>query len=118
MVNPIKWGELQISIGATQGNRIQLVKDFTGRIGYQAIMVATPSGMAPIIADPGCPNSRGYLLDMDTWVCGSVGELVHVIDDDGLKLRRDPDADGWMFELKSRGCFACDNPGRNVVIAL
>lgn len=118
VLNPIKWSEMAISLGATERNRITTVKDTTGRVGYSAIMLATASGDVPVIADPGCPVGVAYLLDMSTWVCGSVKDLVHIIDDDGLRVRRINGSDGWMVELKSRGNFYCDNPGRNVRIGL
>jgi len=120
VLNPVKWGQLSNSISS---KRIEMLtpNDATlkGRIGYKAIMIATPAGDVPIVADPGCPVGVGYLLDMGSWTAGSVGgDLVHIIDDDGLTLRRDPDSDGWLIELKSLGNFACDNPGRNVRIGL
>ena len=120
VLNPVKWGQLATSL---QSARVEMISpndsQLKGKIGYKAIMVATPAGDIPIVADPGCPIDVGYELDMDTWTAGSVGgDLVHIIDDDGLTLRRDPDTDGWLVELKSLGNFACDNPGRNVRIAL
>lgn len=119
-LNPVKWGQLSNSL---QSTRVEMLSpndpQLKGRIGYKAIMVASPAGDVPIVADPGCPIDVGYLLDMDTWTAGSVGgDLVHIIDDDGLTLRRDPDSDGWLVEFKSLGNFACDNPGRNVRIGL
>lgn len=116
VLNPIKWAQLEVSLGADRGNRVEILKDYTGRIGYKAIMLTTPMGDVPIVADPGCHNQYGLLLDMDTWEASSVGDLVHVIDDDGLTLRRG-DADNWIFELKSRGNFTCKAPGKNTRIA-
>jgi len=120
VLNPVKWGQLSNSLSSV---RVELISprdtNLTGRIGYKAIMIATPAGDVPIIGDPGCPIDVGYMLDMETWTAGSVGgDLVHIIDDDGLKLRRDPDSDGWIVEFKGLGNFGCDNPGRNVRIGL
>lgn len=116
VLNPVTWGQLANSLGADRGNRITEIKDTTGRISYSAIMMATPAGDIPIVADRGNQTDYGLLLDMSTWTCGSVGgDLVRVINLDGLTLRRGT-GDNWLVEFKSRGCFYCDNPGRNVRI--
>jgi len=112
VVNPVKWAQLANSLGADRLNRVQL-KDYTGRVGYDAIQIVTANGFIPIVSDPGCQVGYGLLLDMKTWKCQSVGKLVHVIDDDGLLIRRAASGDIWNIELKSRGNFTCNNPGRN-----
>lgn len=116
IVNPVKWAELSNSLGADRLNRITEIRDTTGVIGYKAIMLATPMGDIPVVSDAGCQNKYGLLLDMDTWCCKTVGEMIHIIDDDGLKIRRG-DVDDWLIEMKSRGNFTCNAPGKNVRMA-
>jgi hypothetical protein len=119
--NPIKWAQFANSISADSANRKTVVEGSTSRgakVGYDAIMVATPVGMVPLLSDPGCP--RGYImgLDMDTWTLPYSGpELIHIVDDDGLEMRRGS-GDDWQVDLKCRCNLACNAPGRNVRIAV
>lgn len=119
VLNPIKWAQLENSLGADRQNRITTItgggKNAT--IGYKAIMLATPAGDVPIVSDPGCQKRYGLLLDMSTWKCLSVGPVVHIVNDDGLTIRRGT-GDDWVGDLKSRGNFGCNAPGKNVRITL
>jgi hypothetical protein len=117
-VNPIRWGKMVVSIGADAQNRVVTVKGTDARIGYQAIMIDTARGRVPLVSDGGCDINEGLLLTKDSWKLGSVGKLVHIIDDDGLTMRRDTTTDGWIIEVKSRANLGCKQPGKNGRVSL
>ena len=118
VVNPVQWGVIANSLGADSQNRRIRVKDSSGYIGYDAVMVYTQMGDVPIVSDPGCPVEYGWVLDMSTWKVLCVGgDLVRIIDDDGLLIRRAASGDEWEIEIKARGNFACTDPSKNGILS-
>jgi hypothetical protein len=113
IVDPLKWAEVSKSLGSDRGNRVVTKYSSDGYVGYSAIMVATQMGMIPLISDPGCQKDTCYMLDTSTWVLATVGEVVQIIDDDGLLIRRGS-ADDWQFEILFSGNLCCRAPGRNL----
>ncbi len=115
--NTLNWNKIATSIGADRQNRISKISSTDATVGYQSIKVLTEAGEIDVVADPGCPAGLMYLLDMSTWVLASVGPVVHIIDDDGLSIRRGS-GDDWLIELKSRANLACRAPGKNTRISI
>jgi hypothetical protein len=113
IVDPLKWAEVAKSLGSDRGNRVVTKSSSDGYVGYSAIMVATQEGMIPLISDPGCQKDTCYMLDTSTWVLATVGEVVQIIDDDGLLIRRGT-SDDWQFEILFSGNLCCRAPGRNL----
>lgn len=116
--DPITWTKVAKSLGSDRSNRVVVISDSKGIVGYSAIMVATQLGMIPLVSDPGCPADTVFLLDKSTWVIASVGPLVQIIDDDGLLIRRSTTADEWNFEVLFSGNLCCRAPGKNVNIQI
>ncbi len=120
MCNPVRWQELAISLGSDLTGRLTRIqaKGTKADIGYDAIKVVSPEGMLPVVSDGGCPINVAYALNLSTWAVQSVGKLIRVIDDDGLKIRRASSGDNWQVDLKTRANVTCNSPGDNVRIAL
>ena len=119
VINSVRWSKFANSLGADRANRITQLNGKAGKavVSYSAIMVSTNFGEIPVLADSGCGADEGLGLTKSTWKIGYVGsDIVHIIDDDGLTLRRAA-GDTWTVEVKSRGNVGCKQPGRNMRFA-
>lgn len=118
VMNPIKWAQLEVSLGDRK--RIQEVKGEgpAAHIGYDAIMLATPNGQVPIISDPNAPSDTIWLLNKDSWMIETVGDMVRLLDEDGLPFLRQNSSDGYELRIKSRGNVWCKEPGSNARITI
>jgi hypothetical protein len=118
VLDPIRWNQLEISLE----NR-KTIDDIPGtgpaaHIGYKAIMLATSNGVVPVISDPNCQPNACWLLKKESWMLESTGDLVRLLEEDGLPFLRQGNADGYELRIKSRGNLWCDEPGSNARIAL
>lgn len=85
-------------------------------VGFSGANVMTPDGEVLCIPDMNCPPNRIFGLQLDTWVIGSAGPLVELVDDDGLTILRLPGADGYETRWASYSQLVCKAPGYNVNI--
>lgn len=119
-INPVRWGKFANSLGADRANRLTDVSG-SGKvtISYKAIMISTNFGEVPVFADGGCPLNDGLGLTKASWEFGYSGDdMVHVVDNDGLIMRRETTiGDGWATDLKSRLALGCKQPGQNTRLA-
>jgi len=92
------------------------------RFGTEGIMVRTPFGPVTCIAIPQMKDGRGYILDWTTWTLYTLGNLPHVIDDDGKVMQRlapgDPasnnlNGDGVEMRYRIWKVLLCDMPMSN-----
>lgn len=90
--------------------------------GLDGIRVRTPFGAITCVAIPQLPDGRGYILDWTTWTLYTLGNLPHVIDDDGKVFQRlapgDPTAnnlngDGIEMRYRIWKVLLCDMPMSN-----
>ena len=108
-MNPVRFGALVRSLGADRATH-DSVKATTRAIYKSA--GRTPHGRIDVVTDSGCHVDESLYLTLNTWKLGSVGKLVHVIDDDELMMRRGT-GDDWAIDVKSRANLGCKNPGLN-----
>lgn len=118
VLNPIKWAQLEI--GLEHRKEVQTIKGSgpAADIGYDAIMLATPNGKVPVVSDPNAPVDQCRLLKKDSWMIETVGDMVRLLDEDGLKIMRQASADGYDLRIKCRGNMWCKEPGANAVITI
>lgn len=91
---------------------------YEGEIGFRALKVMGPAGDVDIVADPDAQSNVMWTLSMDTWKLYSMGDLVRLLDDDGMPYLRQYDQDGVEIRVVSRpqlGCFAPGHNGRFVI---
>jgi len=91
---------------------------YEGEIGFRSLKVMGPSGDVDIVADPDAQSNVLWTLSMDTWKLYSMGDLVRLLDDDGMPYLRQYDQDGVEIRVVSRpqlGCFAPGHNGRFVI---
>jgi len=68
----------------------QIVRDPTAmqKFGVEGMSVATPYGPITAIGVPQLGDGRGYIIDWTSWTLFTLGNLPHVIDDDGKVMQR------------------------------
>lgn len=103
----------------TAQNRKVMDTRATQVFGSPALLLITPEGNIPVMADPYLPNDRGYILEMSQIETHHLDPLIHVADDDGLGAIRQAADDGIEVRLRSWGENIVQRPfqcGRFVVV--
>jgi hypothetical protein len=101
-----------------------IVRDPTAmqRFGVDGLMVNTPYGPVTCVMIPQMRDGRGYVLDWTSWVLYTIGNLPHVINDDGnVMLRLAPgsptgntlNGDGVEMRFRMWTVLLCNNPISN-----
>jgi hypothetical protein len=92
------------------------------RFGTEGLVVRTPFGPVTVIAIPQLADGRGYILVWTTWTLYTLGNLPHVIDDDGKVMQRlgadnpsgnNLNGDGVEMRFRIWKVLLCDMPMSN-----
>lgn len=92
------------------------------RFGTEGLVVRTPFGPVTCIAIPQMKDDRGYILDWTTWTLYTLGNLPHIIDDDGKVMQRlapgsptgnNLNGDGIEMRYRIWKALLCDMPISN-----
>ncbi len=105
------WFRLEQELTA-QGRKV-IDASATQVFGAPALMLLTPEGDIPVVTDGYCPDDTGYLLNMSTWECHHLDNLIHIVDDDGLSLIRQTADDGVEIRFRSWSENICQRPFMN-----
>lgn len=89
----------------------------TADYSFSSVVVHTAAGAVRIFADADCPDTLGYLLNMDTWAIGHLGEFPHIVMDDGLRALRRAASDSIEIRCRYYGQVLCWAPGENAVFS-
>lgn len=82
--------------------------------GTPAIVLQTPRGSIPVMADPFMPEDFGAFVDHATWELHHLEGLPHIVTDDGLESLRMPgDDDGIQIDIRAWLNGVCTSPFRN-----
>lgn len=90
----------------------------TAEFGFRSIMLQADHGMVQVVSDRNCPVNTAFMLQLDTWVCASLGEAPKILE--GLNQRFIWDANADSVEIRT-GYYAqlgCVAPGYNGRITL
>lgn len=98
-ISRYNWFRLEQEL--TAQNRKIIDARATQVFGSPALLILTPEGDIPVVADPYLGNDRGYLLDMAVIETHHLDNLIHVVDDDGLSLIRQTSDDGVEIRFRS-----------------
>lgn len=116
MMNPRDVGNLVNEIGSKQTIPVPSTK---AGIGYDAVELYSAIGKTKVIADPGCPRFKAYMLTLDSWELWSAGPVPGILDEDGVgTLLREPNADAYELRVGGFLQWVCHAPGHNVNISL
>lgn len=118
VLNPVKFAALEVSL--ENRKRITEVQGSgsAAHIGFTAILIATPSGDVPVISDPNCQTNVCWLLNKESWMHETCGDMVRLLDEDGLPFLRQASSDGYELRIKSLGNMYCKDPGSNGRVSL
>jgi hypothetical protein len=89
-----------------------------GYIGFESCKIIGPKGPISVIPDNACPLDVGWMLQLDTWVCASLGPLPKILSHDGQKWLRVNNADQVEVRVGYYGNIGCKAPGYNCRLAL
>lgn len=89
-------------------------KTTDGDIGYRALNIEGPDGTIKVFSDVNVPRGRFFLLDMSTWVLKSAKGVPRILDDDGLKMLREANNDGYQWRMGGYFQWGCEAPGYNL----
>ena len=111
-LNPERWQDLA---DLRDGFRNCVLKPADAQdIGFDALEMSSLVGNVKIVPDPDCPSDRAVGVKLDTWELMSVGDLVHVIDDDGKWANRSATADALEVRFRSIFNLGCMDPSSNI----
>ncbi len=104
----------------------RMVEDATAmaKWGVEGLTVRTPFGPITVISIPQLSDGRGYIIDWSTWCLYTLGNLPHVINEDGMVLKRlgigsntdthpVEDGDGLYMQLRIWKILLCKQPMSN-----
>jgi hypothetical protein len=98
-VNRANWFRLEREL--TAAGRKVIDARATSVFGSPALLLLSPEGDIPVVADGYAPNDAFYLLDMSSVEVHHMDPLIHVADDDGLGALRQAADDGIEIRFRS-----------------
>ncbi len=90
----------------------------TAKVGFSGFKMYSSAGELTVVADPFCPDNRGYMLQKNTWKLLHMDPFPHIVKDDGLMAIRQTSADGIEVRLRYWAQLACYAPGFNGVFSI
>lgn len=116
VINPVQFGNLVKALGT----KVQYVdmKAGTANVGFRGISLHTPAGTIELYPDQDCPSNRIFLLQLNTWMLGSLGELPRILDWDDKEILRVSNADAVEARFGYYGNLICKAPGWNVNVQI
>lgn len=91
------------------------VQSTDGKIGYRALSIEGPDSTIKVFSDINIPRGRFALLELDTWVLKSAKGVPRILDDDGLKMLREANNDGYQWRMGGYYNYGCEAPGYNLM---
>jgi hypothetical protein len=113
-LSPKNWQRLNAESGA------RLLRDQGGTaiLGYKGFRIATAAGDFPVMTGPFVPDSDAFLLDQSTWELHTLGEFLHLVNEDGQEMLRKATADEFEMRWRSWAMPFCQAPVKNGRVAV
>lgn len=102
------------------GSKVQYV-DMKGpaEIAFRGIMINGANSMIKVFPDRNCQAQTGYLLQMNTWTCNSLGDAPQILRyGDGLEMLRLSTADAAEVRIGYYAQISTNAPGFNANVTL
>lgn len=87
-------------------------------LSFRGILVHGPRGPIRVVPDQNCPSDRAFMLQMNVWKVYSLGKCPKIIEQDGLKMLRESNADAVEVRVGYYAQLGCRAPGFNATIKL
>lgn len=107
-MHPEDWQNLAISMQA-RGTRS--LTDSTTSFNFEYIELLAGGKRIKTYADPYIVKGTAYILRMENWVLGSMGELIRTLNGDGLTMLRAVSSNDYEYRLQSYPAVSCNAPG-------
>jgi hypothetical protein len=111
-VGPIMWAAIESDLASQ--SRYEMMMGSDARTGFDSIVINAGGGKINVVADPWCPETKGYMLQRDTWEMFSIDRFPDFVSDDGNRLHRMEDADSVEFRMGGYYNTLCRAPGHNI----
>lgn len=82
-------------------------------IGFKALVLQGDKGPLKLISDPNCPRGKFFMLQGDTWVIKSLGQLPQYANEDGNEMLRESTSDQYEWRMRALWQLGCEAPGFN-----
>lgn len=115
VMHPEDWQSL--SYGLQSRGQRSLTESRTS-FGYEYLELMAGGRRCELYADSFCPKGKAFALNLDHWWMGSLGKLIHPIQEDGLMLLRSSTTDDYEYRLKSYPALYTNAPIRSGVVSL
>jgi hypothetical protein len=115
-MNPLDWAQLVVSLNTQVMYPREKIESTVPGVSYDAVEMYGSKGSYKVIADLNCPQGTGYMLQLDTWNLESLDEAPQILDDDGLTILRNPNADAYDTRIGYYANISCEAPIWNAVI--
>jgi hypothetical protein len=106
-----KYADLTKSLGSKVQYVDVMAKD--AGIGFQGVKVNLGKSIATVIPDRNCPDSKMFMLQLDSWKVHSLEGMPMILDMDGLKMLRVSNDDAAEIRVGYYAQMACNWPGAN-----
>lgn len=90
------------------------VSSTDGDIGFRALQIEGPDSTIKVLSDINIPRGQFALLEMDTWVLKSAKGVPRILDDDGIKMLREANNDGYQWRMGGYFNYGNEAPGYNL----
>lgn len=114
-MHPEDWQNLSISL---QSRGLRSLTDDTTQFGFEYVEVLAGGKKLKVFADPYVVKGSAYILRMENWVLGSMGELIRTLNGDGLTMLRAVSSNDYEYRLQSYPAVSCNAPGYQGRVAL
>lgn len=85
-------------------------------IGFRGATVQTPTGEILCVPDRTCPANRIYGLELSSWKLATLQKMVAPVEEDGLMILRQSNADAFESRYAFYGQLVCKAPSHNINI--
>lgn len=114
-LHPENWQQISFSL-QSRGQRS--LTDSSTQFGYEALELLCGGKRVKLYSDPFCPKGKAFALSLPNLTLGSLGPLVHPIEEDGLTLLRAATTDDYEYRLKSYPAVYNNAPVKFGVVAM
>jgi hypothetical protein len=117
-MNPLDWGQFVKALSTrTMYTREEVKPNDEPDVGFEAVSFMGPKGPIKVIADLNVPKGIGWMLQLDTWHLESLGEAPQILDEDGLVILRNSNADAYDVRIGYYANVTCEAPIWNGVMS-
>ena len=113
-LGPERWAELEGDMASQ--SRYEMMMGSDGRTGFDSITINAGGGKIQVVADPWCPEDKGYMLQRNTWEMFSIDRFPDFVSQDGAQLHRLEESDAVEFRMGGYYNVLCRAPGHNMDI--